>query len=269
MQPYDDDLSRFAAEGATLPDGGEQGYVEREGARIWYAAYGSGPPVILLHGGLGHGGNWGYQVPALVEHGYRAIVVDSRGHGHSTRDDRPYMYETMAHDVGAVMDALQVEKAGVVGWSDGAVIALILAMQQPERVAGVFFFACAMDTSGGKEIEPSVLLDRCIGRHAKDYAALSTTPDDFEAFFAAVNVMMSTQPHYTADDLARITVPVAVVQSARDEFIQMEHAAYLARTIPDAELIELHDVTHFAPLQRPDEFNDVMLGFLGKVLPSA
>ena len=58
----------------------------------------------------------------------------------------------------------------------------------------------------------------------KDYAALSATPDDFEGFSAPVNVMMSTQPNYTADDLAQIAVPVAVVQSARDEFIQMEHA---------------------------------------------
>ena len=66
MVTYDDDLSRFAAEGAApLPVTNDQGYVEHDGARIWYAAYGSGPPVILLHGGLGHSGNWGYQVPAL------------------------------------------------------------------------------------------------------------------------------------------------------------------------------------------------------------
>ena len=68
METYDDDLSRFEAEGAApLPVTQDQGYVEHDGARIWYAAYGSGSPVILLHGGLGHSGNWGYQVPALVE----------------------------------------------------------------------------------------------------------------------------------------------------------------------------------------------------------
>src|SRR5919198_112194 len=87
---YDDDLRRFEAEGAApLPTTDEQGYVEHDGARIWYAAYGSGSPVILLHGGLGHSGNWGYQVPALASRGYRAVLIDSRGHGRSTRDARP------------------------------------------------------------------------------------------------------------------------------------------------------------------------------------
>jgi hypothetical protein len=69
---HDDDLARFEAEGAApLPAAESEGYVEREGARIWYAAYGSGQPAILLHGGLGHSGNWGYQVPALVDAGTR------------------------------------------------------------------------------------------------------------------------------------------------------------------------------------------------------
>ena len=87
---YDDDLTRFAAAGAALPPTDECGTVEHDGARIWYAAYGAGPPVILLHGGLGHSGNWGYQVPALAASGYRTIVLDSRGHGRSTRDERPF-----------------------------------------------------------------------------------------------------------------------------------------------------------------------------------
>jgi predicted alpha/beta-fold hydrolase len=91
METYDDDLSRFETDGAApLPATDDQGYVEDDGARIWYATYGSGPPVILLHGGLGHSGNWGYQVPALVTSGYRAVLIDSRGHGRSTRDARPF-----------------------------------------------------------------------------------------------------------------------------------------------------------------------------------
>src|ERR1700679_1124047 len=70
MDGYDDDLKIFEAEGAlSLPFTNDMGYVEHEGARIWYAAYGSGSPVILLHGGLGHSGNWGCQVPALVRSG--------------------------------------------------------------------------------------------------------------------------------------------------------------------------------------------------------
>ena len=180
MEVYDDELIRFEAEGAApLPVSKNEGYVEHDGARIWYSSYGDGLPVILLHGGNGHSGNWGYQVPALVNGGYRAIVIDSRGHGRSTRDSRPYTYELMASDVLAVMDALHVERAAIVGWSDGACVALILADKAPARTAGVFFFACNMDPSGVKEFKPSPILDRCFGRHTKDYAELSATPDAF------------------------------------------------------------------------------------------
>ncbi len=104
MEIYDDDLKNFEAEGAApLPVTNDCGYVENNGARIWYASYGFGSPVILLHGGLGHSGNWGYQVPALIKNGYRAVLIDSRGHGRSTRDSRPFSYELMASDVLTVM----------------------------------------------------------------------------------------------------------------------------------------------------------------------
>src|ERR1700761_6921169 len=143
MEAIDDDLSKFEAEGAApLPPFDDQRYVENNGARIWYSSFGSGTPVILLHGGLGHSGNWGYQVESLLAHGYRVIVIDSRGHGRSTRDKRPFSYELMATDLLAVMDSLNLQRAALAGWSDGAVVALTAAMQAPLRVAGVFFFAC-------------------------------------------------------------------------------------------------------------------------------
>src|SRR3984893_9119464 len=156
MDIYDDDLTKFEEHGAApLPATNDHGHIEHEGARIWWATYGSGSPVILLHGGLGHSGNWGYQVPALVKSGYRAVVIDSRGHGRSTRDEQPYSYELMASDVLAVMDTLRIDKAALVGWSDGACVALVLAAKAPARAVGVFFFACNMDPSGTKQIEPS------------------------------------------------------------------------------------------------------------------
>ncbi|MEX2542497.1 MAG: alpha/beta hydrolase [Trueperaceae bacterium] len=264
----DDDLIGFEADGAApLPVTGDQGHVDRDGARIWYAAYGSGPPVLLLHGGLGHSGNWGDQVPALVEGGYRAVLVDSRGHGRSTRDAQPFSYELMAADVAAVLDMLRIEKAVLVGWSDGACTALVLASNAPTRVAGVFFFACNMDPSGAKEItEFTPILRRCIARHSRDYERLSTTPDRFEEFSEAVGLMQKSQPNYSARELARISVPVAIVHGEHDEFIRREHAEYLARTIPDAELVELPGVSHFAPLQRPAQFNLAMLSFVRRAL---
>lgn len=262
----DDDIGHFAAHGTPpLPEADAQGYVEHDGVRIWYAAYGAGPPVILLHGGLGHGGNWSYQVPALTSAGYRAVLIDSRGHGRSTRDARPFAYELMASDVLAVMDALDLETASFVGWSDGAIIGLILAMTAPMRVSRVFFFGGNMDTGGVREIAwPNPILEKCLGRHAKDYASLSATPGGFMAFARDVETMMKTQPNYAARDLAAIQTPVAIVQAAHDEFIKPEHAEYLARSIPGAELIILPDVSHFAPLQRPALFNDAMRAFLDK-----
>jgi pimeloyl-ACP methyl ester carboxylesterase len=78
--------------------------------------------------------------------------------------------------------------------------------------------------------------------------------------------MQRTQPNYSAQDLAQIRVPVAIVHSEHDEFIKREHAEYLARSIPHAEFIFLPGVSHFAPLQRPIKFNTALLSFLGKIL---
>jgi len=173
----------------------------------------------------------------------------------------------MAADVSAVMDALHLEQAALVGWSDGACIALILAAEAPARVAGVFFFACNMDPSGTKDIEEfTPILRRCISRHIQDYERLSATPDQFDEFSEAVGLMQRTQPNYSAQDLAAIRVPVVIVHSEHDEFIKREHALYLAQSIPDAEFVDLPGVSHFAPLQRPEQFNTIILSFLGKVL---
>jgi non-heme chloroperoxidase len=270
MDRTDDDLQDFAAHGLALPPGGAEGFVSHDGARIWHASYGAGNPVILLHGGLGHSGNWGKQVPALVEAGCRAIVIDSRGHGRSTRDDRPFSYTRMARDTRAVMDVLGIGRAALVGWSDGACTALVLASQVPERVAGVFFFACNVDPSGTKALDESdLLLGRCFGRHAKDYAALSPTPDQFQRLAADLTAMQQIQPNMSAADLGAIRVPVVSAIGERDEFIQRAHAEYIARAIPGATFRLLPGVSHFAPLQRPALFHAALRDFLDATVDAA
>jgi pimeloyl-ACP methyl ester carboxylesterase len=259
----DDDLTIFARHGApAIPSDAVQSHVAHDGARIWYASIGTGSPVILLHGGLGNAGNWGHQIQPLLEAGHRVILIDTRGHGRSTRDDKRYTYQLLASDVLAVMDHLAIPKAALVGWSDGACTALILGDEHPERVAGVFFFACNMDPSGTLPFVPTPVIDNCFTRHKADYAALSATPNEFDGFVEAVGAMQRTEPNYTADDLAAIRVPVTIVHSAGDEFIKPEHAAYLAANIPGAELVTLPDVTHFAPLQRPAMFNAALISQL-------
>ena len=270
MKFQDDTLERFDAVGATpLPADARTGHVANDGASIWYADCGAGPAVVLLHGGLGNAGNFGHQVAPLVEAGYRVILIDSRGHGHSTRDDRPYSYQLMGTDVLAVMDALSIARAPVIGWSDGACTGLVLGHRHPDRIAGVFFFACNMDPSGTLPFEMTPLIERCFSRHKQDYAALSPTPEKFDAFVEAVGLMQRTQPNYSADDLGEISVPVTIVQAAGDEFIRRGHAEYLARSIPGAGLVFLPAVTHFAPVQRPDLFNAAVLDFLNALPASA
>jgi pimeloyl-ACP methyl ester carboxylesterase len=259
----DDNLEQFEANGAPpLPLTAEHGYIGHDGASIWYESFSAGSPVILLHGGLGHSGNWGHQVPDLIAAGHRVIVIDSRGHGRSTRDARPFSYELMASDLLAVMDRLGVGRAALVGWSDGAITALITADKAPERITGVFFFACKMDPSGNRPFELTPTIQRCFNRHSKDYAALSATPETFKDFVEAVSLMQRTQPNYSDADLARIRAPVRVAQAEHDEFIKPEYSAYLAKRIPGATHSIISDVSHFAPLQRPEQFNAELRNFL-------
>jgi pimeloyl-ACP methyl ester carboxylesterase len=270
MTAHDDDLLAFEADGVSLPPADASDHVAHDGARIWYASYGAGEPVILLHGGLGHSGNWSKQIAALLDAGRRVVLIDSRGHGRSTRDERPYWYGRMAADVCAVMDALAIDRAAFVGWSDGAVVALDLARRHPRRAAGVLFFGCNVDPSGTKKLDESnPLLGRCFRRHMKDYAQLSATPNDFGAFADAVIAMQQSQPNYSAADLAAIAVPVTIVHAEHDEFIERAHAEYLARTIPGARFVYRAGVSHFAPLQRPEVFDAVVREFVERVMPSS
>jgi pimeloyl-ACP methyl ester carboxylesterase len=137
----------------------------------------------------------------------------------------------------------------------------------PPRVAGVFYFACNMDPSGVKPFEATPTLNRFFARHAKDYAELSATPENFKSVVEDVSLMGRTQPNYSAHELAKISVPVVIAESEHDEFIKREHAEYLARSIPNAEFALLNYVSHFAPLQRPKQFNATILEFVAKVLP--
>lgn len=248
-----------------LPMPGSSGRVEHDGARIWYTTCGSGAPVILLHGALGSSEDWGNQVSALIESGRRVILIDSRGHGRSTRDAKPFAYERMAFDVVAVMDSLNVETAAVAGWSDGAIIGLTMAMKFPARVTRALAFGGNTDLNGVKTVSPDdPLIPKLLNEAAKTYARLSDTPAEFDAFRTAVFRMMETQPNYSAGDLAGIRIPVTIVHAEHDEFIKGEHAEYVARSIPGAKLVVLPGASHFAPWQIPEQFNETMLGFLGE-----
>src|SRR6201993_1668313 len=158
------------------------GHAKVNGISIYYAEYGQGSPVILLHGGLANSDYWGNQIKALAPY-HTVIVMDSRGHGRSTRDSRPYGYDLMADDVVALMDVLKVPKADIVGWSDGAILGLDLAMRHPDRVNKIFAFAANTVTSGVKDdVEKNPTFAAFIKRAGDEYRSHSATPNEYDAF---------------------------------------------------------------------------------------
>jgi pimeloyl-ACP methyl ester carboxylesterase len=239
------------------------GELEVNGIKIHYAIYGQGSPVIFLHGGLANTDYWGNQVPAVAAH-HTVILVDSRGHGRSTRDERPYGYDLMTDDVVAVLDALKIAKADVVGWSDGGILGIDLALRHKDRVGKVFAFAANTVTSGVVEgVEKNPTFAAYIERAGHEYAEHSATPKEYDAFVDQISKMWADQPNWTDDQLKAIDTPILVVDGDHDEAIKRAHTEYIAATIPHAGLLILPNVSHFAFLQDPDQFNFAILHFLG------
>src|SRR6266403_3983118 len=156
----------------TLPHPQTSGTAPINGVGLWYAECGHGPAVVLVHGGLANSDYWGLQVPVLAAH-YHVIVMDSRGHGRSTRTDTPIGYDLMSSDVLGLMDYLHVHKAALIGWSDGAIIGLDIAINHPDRMTRLFAFAANSDPSGVKDVTRSPVFTAYTQRASKEYTQLS------------------------------------------------------------------------------------------------
>lgn len=245
----------------TLPKADHSGYAPVNGVKIWYSVFGHGSPVILLHGGLANSDYWGNQVPVLARR-YQVIVMDSRGHGRSTRNAEPYGYDLMASDVIALMDFLKIGKASIVGWSDGAILGLDIAIHHPERLTNLFAFAANSDLSGTMDVSKSPVFNAYIARAEKEYERLSPTPAQFHAFLEQIAKMWATQPNFTADQLQGINVRTWIVDGDHDEGIKRENTEYMARMIPNSGLLLQPGVSHFSFLQDPQQFNNDLLHFL-------
>jgi pimeloyl-ACP methyl ester carboxylesterase len=244
-----------------MPEAVLSGLAEVNGIQIYYALYGEGDPVILLHGGLGHADMWSHQVAELSKT-YQVIVMDSRGHGRSTRNDEPYTYELMASDVIALMDFLKIDKASLIGSSDGGIIGLVMAINNPERLERVFAFGANADPSGLiTDIADDTVINQYSEMASADYARLSSTPDAYQSFLEVTGEMVATQPNIT-EELKTITIPVTIAEGEYSEVIKREHTEMMAREIPGAKLVILPGVSHFAMFQNPEEFNAALETFL-------
>jgi pimeloyl-ACP methyl ester carboxylesterase len=244
-----------------LPKPERSGFTPVNCIRLWYAVFGHGSPVILLHGGLANSNYWGFQIPALAPH-FEVIVVDSRGHGRSTRTDGPITYHLMASDVLALMDALHIRKAALVGWSDGAIIGLDIAIHHPDRVTKLFAFAANSDTSGVKNVGKNPAFAAYLSRTQNEYRKLSLTPTEFRAFHEQLRKMWDTEPRLSDDQLRSIKVPTWIVDGDRDELIKRQDTDHMTNLIPGAGELILPRVSHFAFLQDPEQFNEALLHFL-------
>ena len=248
-----------------LPKPDQSGTVAANGIRIWYAVFGQGEPVILVHGAFGNSNYWGLQVPALASH-YKVIVLDSRGQGRTTwNSEPPLSFHLMASDVLALMDALHIPKAALVGWSDGGIIGLDIAIHHPERLTKLFAFGANSDPSALKDdIEQQPAFSEYSRRNKDEYLKLSPVPDQRKAFGEQLGKMEDTEPHFTDDQLRGIRVPTWIVDGDRDEAIKRQDTDHMAALIPGAGELILPNVSHFALLQDPEQFNEALLHFLSR-----
>lgn len=247
---------------APLPQADAQGTAHVNGIDIYYEVHGTtGPWIVFLHGGMGSALAWGNQVPAFDTHN-RVLLIELRGHGRSGWDGTPITYEAMASDVIGVMDALGIPKADIVGWSDGAIIGLILGIDHADRVNRIVADGANTDVDG---VDGSVFdkppYNLPSDRDQRTYLALSPTPDRWQAFSDAINTMWKTEPHIT-DELGRITVPVLVMAGDHD-LIKPEHTQMIADSIPGAQSDIVADAAHFIVWQQPEVFNRDVKAFLG------
>jgi len=262
-------VSAFAAERwqrlpepPAMPVSNVAGYAPVNGIHMYYAVYGAGDPVLLIHGGLGHADIWANQVRDLMKD-HTVIVADSRGHGRSSRNAEAYSYDLMASDYLALLDYLKFDKVALVGWSDGGIIGLDIAMKHPERLTRLFAQAANVTVDGvDPKVMESKVFNAYIARMGEAYQTMSKTPDQFDAFVEQISHMWATQPAWSDAELAKITVPTAIVLGDHDEAITRAHTDHMAEVIPGAKLVILKDASHFAMLQDPAGYTKAVRDFI-------
>src|SRR5215831_21396859 len=248
---------------ATL-EGFQAGYVEVAGLPTWHEVRGEGPAVVLLHGGFSGAAAWSAQAPALTGAGFRVYVPERRGHAHTPDVDAPLTYEVMAEDTVAYLEAAVSGPAHLVGWSDGAVVALLVAQRRPELVARMVLIGQYYNSSGRV---PGSDLDRWLrSEEAKDllrqgYDPVSPDgPGHFPVVYAKTLAMIDSEPELDLATLGTVGAPTLVLQGDRDE-VTLDHGAAVAAALGNARLAVL-PATHALPLELPDVVNALLIAFL-------
>ncbi len=259
--------SVVAAQEAALPDATASGMASVNDIEMYYATYGdpADEPLLLLHGGLGNADYFVNQISAFVDAGYYVIAADSRGHGRSTMSDQQIGYALMASDVLALLDYLEIDATNLVGWSDGGIIGLDIAINHPDRLIKLVAYGANYIPAGVRsDVGESERFNTYIEMAAGDYARLSPDPDNFETFLNNISNMWATEPNYTPEQLQGITVPTLILDGMQEEAIYPEHALEMAQLIPNADLVLMGGIGHFAMWDKTAEFNEIVLAFLAR-----
>jgi len=239
-----------------------EGNITSENTNIHYVTFGSGAPLLLLHGGLSHRLIWFSQVPWLVASGRRVILIDSRGHGESSLGHSELSYHLLAADAIQVLNQLDILRTDVIGWSDGANTALLLALDSPQRIRRIVAISGNSEPSG---LTPKAQAEGQIPSSGLTYwfyrwwTGAGKHLDELEK---RIRKLWQKGPHLQSTDLNKIEAPVLVVVGEHD-LVTVDHAKKMAGSMPNGRLSIIPDSGHLAIFTRAGVVNRLIGNFLG------
>ena len=240
------------------------GYVTVAGLPTWHEVGGDGPVVVLLHGGFSGAASWAAEAPALAAAGFRVQVPERRGHAHTPDVEGPLSYEVMAADTVAYLEAEAGGPAHLVGWSDGAIVALLVALRRPDLAGRIVLIGQYYNSSGRI---PDSALDRWLHTdEAKDYLRQGYDPvspdgrEHFDVVYAKAMAMIDSEPELSLAEFAAVGAPALVLQGDRDD-VTLEHSAAVAAVLGNGRLAVLPG-THGLPLEQPALVSALLISFL-------
>lgn len=230
--------------------------VELNRNRFYFETYGEGLPLLLLHGNGQDISALSYQIKFFATH-YHVIAPDSRGHGQSEMGQGRLTYEQMAEDMNALLDKLSLKQVKVVGWSDGGIIGLLLAINHPDKVAKLAIM--------GANLEPNGAYDWATGwvkQQEKMVDAMIAKGDKSSPWLVQKQHLdlLGKQPRISTNQLARILAPTLVMAGDKD-VIRDEHTLQIFHAIPKAHLCIFPGATHMIPCEDPVLFNQAVEKF--------
>jgi pimeloyl-ACP methyl ester carboxylesterase len=221
--------------------------------QLHFIEQGQGEPLILLHGNGEDCGYFEHQIACFCK-GYHVIALDTRGHGQSPRGEKPFTIKQFAEDLNDFMDEKGIEKAILLGFSDGGNIALEFALKYPQRVEKLILNGANLFPSG---VKPLYQWPIEIGYRV---ARLFSKKSEKAKKNAEMLGLMVNEPHIAPSELAAITLPVLVVAGTKD-MIKESHTRLIYNSFPSAHLSILEG-DHFVANKNPEAFNTIVETFL-------